>query len=275
MKRGSRQLLSKAGTSGDQKLDQYFLTDDRILDRLQEYALNFNCQKVLEVGAGIGNLTDKLVQISEEVIAVEIDSRLVGFLKSEFKEEICQNNLHLIHGDILSIDLPSYTLSVSNLPYELSSKILFKLLPNKVPMILMVQKEFANRLCAKSNTPEYGRITITTGHYADVEILEIVPPSAFNVKPAVESAIVKLVPSEPEYNLEDERVFLNLVTAVFTQRRKKMSNAIRNTTHISCIENPDQVIRIMDEKLMNSRPGELSPAQFAEISNVIAKSKEN
>jgi 16S rRNA (adenine1518-N6/adenine1519-N6)-dimethyltransferase len=215
------------------------------------------------------------VEISKEVIAVEIDPSLVDFLSSEFKEEISRNKLHLIQGDILKAQLPSYTVSVSNLPYELSSKILFKLIPNKTPLVLMVQNEFAQRLVAKHNTPEYGRLTITAGHYGDIEIMETVPPSAFNVRPAVESAIIKLTPSEPNYVVESEAVFLQLVTAVFTQRRKKMVNALKNTTHISHIKNLNRVIELADEGILNSRPGELTPADFAKLSNMVTNSTDN
>jgi 16S rRNA (adenine1518-N6/adenine1519-N6)-dimethyltransferase len=270
-----RDLLTKARTKGNQNLDQYFLMDEEIIDRIQEYALEFDCSHILEIGAGIGNLTSKLMEISKVVIAIEIDPFLVDFLSSEFKEEISRNKLHLIQGDILEAQLPPYTVSVSNLPYELSSKILFKLIPNKTPLVLMVQNEFAQRLVAKHNTPEYGRLTITAGHYGDIEIMEIIPPSAFNVRPAVESAIIKLTPSEPNYVVENEAIFLQLVTAVFTQRRKKMVNALKNTTHISHIKDPNRIIELADEGIMNSRPGELTPANFAKLSNIISNSTDN
>ncbi len=273
--RKPRDLLTKARTNGNQNLDQYFLMDEEVIDRIQGYALEFDCSHILEIGAGIGSLTSKLVEISKEVIAVEIDPSLVDFLSSEFKEEISRNKLHLIQGDILKAQLPSYTVSVSNLPYELSSKILFKLIPNKTPLVLMVQNEFAQRLVAKHNTPEYGRLTITAGHYGDIEIMETVPPSAFNVRPAVESAIIKLTPSEPNYVVESEAVFLQLVTAVFTQRRKKMVNALKNTTHISHIKNLNRVIELADEGILNSRPGELTPADFAKLSNMVTNSTDN
>lgn len=270
--RKPRDLLTKARTNGNQNLDQYFLMDEEIIGRMQEYALKFDCSHILEIGAGIGNLTDKLLEISRDVIAIEIDPFLVDFLSSEFKWEISRNELNLIQGDILKTQLPPYTVSVSNLPYELSSKILFKLLPNKTPLILMVQNEFAQRLVAKPNTSEYGRLTITAGHYGDIEIMETVPPSAFNVRPAVESAIIKLTPSEPNYVVENEDIFLRLVTAVFTQRRKKMANSLKNTTHISNIKNPNKIIELADEGIMSSRPGELTPADFAKLSNIVANS---
>ena len=273
--RKPRDLLKKARTKGNQNLDQYFLMDEGVLNRLQSYAREFDCDHILEIGAGIGNLTDKLVEISGGVTAIEIDPLLVDFLSLEFKEEISTKKLHLIQGDILEVQLPPYTVSVSNLPYELSSKILFRLLPSKMPLVLMVQKEFAQRLVAKPNTPEYGRLTITAGHYADIEIIETVSPLAFNVRPAVESAIVKLVPSKPDYIVENEAAFLQLVTAVFTQRRKKMVNSIKNTTHISHIENPTILIELADEELMNSRPGELTPADFAILANILANSTDD
>ena len=105
--------------------------------------------------------------------------------------------------------------------------------------------------------------------------MEVIPPSAFNVRPAVESAIIKLTPSEPNYVVESEAVFLQLVTAVFTQRRKKMANSLKNTTHISQIKDLNRVIELADEEILNSRPGELTPADFAKLSNMVSNSTYN
>lgn len=269
MHRDPLSLLKRAKTKGNQKLDQYFITDEGVLDRLQGYACELGRGHVLEIGPGIGNLTHKLIEISKQVTAVEIDPYLVNFLTNEFECEIKSKKLNLVQGDFMKIEVPVCDSSISNLPYEKSSQILFNLLPRKIPLILMVQKEFAQRLVARPNTPEYGRLSITSNHYAKIEVLECVSPTAFNVHPAVESAIIRSVPHEPNYEIVDENLFFALVTAAFTQRRKKMSNAIKNTTHITKFKYPHEIISVAEKWMMDSRPGELTPENFAELTDKI------
>jgi 16S rRNA (adenine1518-N6/adenine1519-N6)-dimethyltransferase len=268
MNRDPQSLLKRAKTKGNQKLDQYFITDECILERIQEYAHKFDRGHVLEIGPGIGNLTHKIIEISKQVTAVEIDPHLVNFLTNEFKYEIESKKLKLIQGDFMKIKVPICDSSISNLPYEKSSQILFNLLPRKIPLILMVQKEFAQRLVAHPDTSEYGRLSITSNHYAEIEVLEYVPPTAFNVHPEVESAIIRSVPHEPDYEIMAEDLFFALVTAAFTQRRKKMSNAIKNTTHITKFKHSHKIIHSAEKWVMDSRPGELTPQNFADLANI-------
>lgn len=266
--RDPRALNRRAGIGGDPRQDQHFLTDDRVLDRLVEYAAAFDRSAVLEVGAGTGALTDRLLQVGGTVTAIERDSRLVDFLREEFRPEREAGRLKVIAGDVLSCSLPDYTVSVSNLPYGISSEVCFRLLPRERPLVLTLQREFAERMAAEPGTPEYGRLSVTAGHYADCEVMEVIPPSAFSPSPAVESAVVRAVPRTPVYEVPDDEAFLSFVTAVFTQRRKTMRNAIRNTTHISGIESPDRVLDVADESLLGARAGKLTPTQFAELATI-------
>ena len=264
-------LGRRAGIGGDPNQDQHFLTDARVLDRLASYAEEFDRSHVLEVGAGTGALTDRLLRTSEKVSAIERDSRLVEFLGEEFRAEREAGGLEVIAGDALSVPLPEFSASISNLPYGISSEICFRLLPRKRRLVLTLQREFAERMIAEPGGPEYGRLSVTTGHYADCEILEVIPPEAFSPPPAVESCVVRTTPREPVYEVPSEDAFLDFVTAVFTQRRKTMRNAIRNTTHISGIEESESVLEAVDEDLLSARAGTLAPSDFAELATIAAR----
>jgi len=261
-------LRARAGVRGDTRRDQHFLVDNRVLDRLPTYADDFDTSTVLEIGAGTGALTDRLLVLAARVIAIERDQTLAEFLQAEFAAEIDAGRLRVIHGDAVTIDLPEYSASVSNLPYGASSEILFRLLPKKRPTVVMVQHEFAERMAASPGTAAYGRLSVTAQHYASIEVLEVVPPEAFDPQPAVESAVVRTIPREPPYSVASEEFFLDFVTAVFTQRRKTMRNAIRNTTHISGITDPAAVLESAETAVLDARPGTLRPADFADLARI-------
>ncbi|MFC6941849.1 16S ribosomal RNA methyltransferase A [Salinirubellus sp. GCM10025818] len=265
-------LLRRAGVRGDPDRDQHFLVDDRVLDRLPGYLPEgTDLAHVLEVGGGTGALTDRLLAVADRVTVVERDPDLAGFLGEEFAEAVSAGRLDVIEGDALDVDLPGFTASVSNLPYGVSSEICFRLLPRRRPLVLMLQREFAERMAAAPGTPEYGRLSVTAGHYADVEVVEPVPPTAFEPPPAVESAVVRCVPRDPDYEIPDEAAFMDLVRACFTQRRKTMRNAVRNTTHISGLSDPDAVVEAAGEELMGKRAGDVSPAEFARLARLAAE----
>lgn len=259
-------LIARAGVAGDPDHDQHFLVDDRVLNRLTGYLpSDTDRSHLLEIGAGTGALTDRLLEHGERVTAVERDPELASFLRSEFEDAIATDRLTVIEGDALEIDLPDATASVSNLPYSASSDVLFRLLPHSIPLVVMVQREFAERMAADPGTDEYGRLSVTAGHYGECEIVEPVPKEAFSPAPPVESAVVRVVPRTPTYTVPDEAFFLDFVTAVFTQRRKTVRNAIRNTAHISNLATPDAVVAATDDETLGKRPGDLSPSQFAAL----------
>ncbi|NHN49000.1 16S ribosomal RNA methyltransferase A [Halostella sp. JP-L12] len=265
-------LLARAGVRGNPDRDQHFLVDDRVLDRLPSYATDAGADTghVLEIGPGTGALTDRLLGVAETVTAVERDPGLVEFLREEFAEEIDAGRLTVIEGDALSVDLPEFTASVSNLPYGVSSEIAFRLLPEGKPLVLMFQKEFAERMAAAPGSDDYGRLSVSAQHYADVEVVEPVPKEAFSPPPDVESAVVRTTPRDPDYEVDDADFFLRFVKAVFTQRRKTMRNAVRNTAHISGLDDPDAVVEAAGEELMSMRAGNVTPAEFAALATLAA-----
>jgi len=261
--------MARAGVRGDRRRDQHFLVDDRVLDRLPTYAEPFDRSHVLEVGAGTGALTDRLLAVADRVTAIERDRELASFLEGEFADAIAAGRLDVVCADATAVELPDYTACVSNLPYGASSPILFRLLPRRRPMVVMVQREFGERMAAEPGTEAYGRLSVTAQHYADVEVLEVVPPEAFSPPPAVESAVVRTAPRVPDYEVADDEVFLAVVRAVFTQRRKTLRNALRNTTHISGIEDVEVVLEALPSDRLDARPGSLPPAAFAEIARLV------
>ncbi|MGM0372668.1 MAG: 16S rRNA (adenine(1518)-N(6)/adenine(1519)-N(6))-dimethyltransferase RsmA, partial [Halobacteriota archaeon] len=263
-------LVAAAGR-GDPNQDQHFLVDDRVLDRIPEYASAFDLSHVLEIGPGAGALTDRLLAVSDHVTVIERDAALVGFLETEFAEAVADGRLTILEGDAMEIDLPDYSVCISNLPYGISTPVTFRLLRRHRPAVLMFQAEVADRLVATPGTSDYGRLSVGAQHYADVEIVEPVPPEAFDPQPAVDSAIVTVTPRTPEYEVPNDQAFLDLVKALFTQRRKTVRNAIRNTVHISGIQHPEAVIDALPDSIVGKRPDALEPAEFAEIAVTAAR----
>ncbi|WP_256289679.1 16S ribosomal RNA methyltransferase A [Halobellus inordinatus] len=266
------ELRRRAGVRGDPDRDQHFLIDDRVLDRIPTYLPeDADTTHILEIGGGTGALTDRLLRVAEQVTVVERDPALAAFLREEFEADIEAGRLEIIEGDALEVELPEFTACVANLPYGISSEITFRLLPTQRPLVLMFQREFGERMAAEPGTDDYGRLSVSAQHYADVEVVEIVPPEAFDPAPAVESAIVRLRPREPDYEVTDEAFFFDFVKALFTQRRKTIRNGIRNTAHISGLSDPEAVVDAVedvDEDLLRARAGSLSPAAFAELTAI-------
>ena len=261
-------LVRRAGTRADTRKDQHFLVDDRVLDRIPDHAAGMDLSHVLEIGGGPGGLTDRLLPVADRVTVVERDPDFAAHLREEFADAIDAGQLTVIEGDALEVDLPDFTASVSNLPYGASSEIAFRLLPEGNPMVLMFQQEFAERMAADPGTDDYGRLSVTAGHYADAEIVETVPRGAFDPQPRVTSALVRTTPREPDYTVPSDDFFMDFLKAVFTQRRKTMRNAVRNTAHISGLGDPDAVVEAADEDLMSARAGKLAPAEFADLATL-------
>jgi len=202
------------------------------------------------------------------VTVIERDGVFAAFLREEFADAVADGLLDVVEGDALDVDIPPFSACVANLPYGVSSEIAFRLLPRKRPLVVMFQAEFADRMAASAGDSAYGRLSVSAQHYADVEIVERVPKEAFDPQPAVESAVVRCVPRDPAYAVGDEAFFLRFVKALFTQRRKTTRNAVRNTAHISGLDDPDAVVDAADEDLLRRRPGELAPGSFAALAEL-------
>ena len=245
-------------------LGQHFLTDSRVVERQIRYADLRPTDTVLEIGPGPGILTRALAPKVKEVVAIELDRDLAERMRAEGPP-----NVRLIEGDAVKEPLPPFDVCVANLPYQISSPITFKLLQQ--PMrhaVLMYQLEFAKRLVAKVGTDDYSRLTVNAQYRATCEILEQVPPSAFSPQPRVRSAIVKLTPrATPPFHVADERLFLAVVHAGFTQRRKKLSNAL--LVNAALLGVPAATLDDLLGTLPHgdARAETLSPAALAEVAN--------
>jgi 16S rRNA (adenine1518-N6/adenine1519-N6)-dimethyltransferase len=236
---------------------QHFLIDQRVIGRIASYAELGPSDVVLEIGPGTGNLTEVLSAKAAKVYAVEVDPALAADLEGRF------SNVEVIHGDALKVDFPDHNKVVSNLPYQISSKITFKLLPRKFDLaVLMYQKEFAKKMSALPGSEEYGRLSIFVQHYAQAEIMERVPRSAFLPSPEIESAIVKLRP-RPDRIEVDDQAFLNLVTGLFSHRRKKMRKALA-ASGVS-----KEIIAGLDKSFLEKRPEEITSEEAATLSRCI------
>jgi 16S rRNA (adenine1518-N6/adenine1519-N6)-dimethyltransferase len=249
------------------KKDQHFLIDERIIDRIIEYGRLNKKDTVLEIGAGYGNLTEKLAGKAGRVIAVEADARLASSLNR-------WKNVDVIIGNALKIEFPPFNKVISNLPYSISSPVTFKLLQHKFELgILMYQYEFAKRMVALPNSKDYGRLSIAVQYYADVEMLEAVPRTAFSTPPRVRSAIVRFVPRPAPYKVKDEDFFMKFIRAIFSQRRKKLRNAIINNAGLLGIKDTVSVLKKLPAELMDRRPEAVSPEGLAKLADILAEER--
>lgn len=225
---------------------QHFLIDRTILGRIARYAELKASDIVLEIGPGTGFLTEFLASKAGQVYAIEVDPDLAAGLKGRFP------NVEIVRGDALNIDLPAYNKIISNLPYQISTKITLRLLPRHFDLaVLMYQKEFAMKMVAGPGAPDYGRLSVITAHYASAEIVEYVPRTAFMPEPHVDSAIVRLRPRHNCMGVDDD-FFMRLVTTLFGNRRKKTKHALA-AAGIS-----KEIQSRLDPSLLEVRPEKLS-----------------
>ena len=244
--------------------DQHILIDDLVLHNIIGYADLSHRDVVLEIGAGTGVLTEELRKRACRVIAIESDAAFAELLNRRFEN----TNVEVIHDDVLKVEFSEsafkfrFNKIVSNLPYSISSEITFKLLKYPFEMaVLMYQYEFARRMAASHGSKEYGKLSICVQYRALVELLEIVPPEAFSPEPGVRSAIVRVTPRAPEYEVSDPAFFSRFLTAVFSKRRKKLKNSIAAFTGARDLKD----IGISGE-VLDKRPEELPAAELALIS---------
>ncbi len=254
--------------SPDKRKDQHFLVDRNVLERIVAAADIHDDEVVLEIGAGPGNLTRLLSERAKCVCAIELDPRFVEKLRADFSG----SNVTILPGNALRVDFPPFDKAVANLPYSISSDVTFKLLQHRFQFaVLMYQKEFALRMVAKVGTEDYSRLSVTVQHYADVQILFKVPRGAFVPPPEVESAVVKLTPRPPRYSVEDEQLFMRLVTAAFAGRRKQLRNAILKNAHMMGLADPKKVVAVLPQELLDRRAEQVSPEEFALLADEIGK----
>lgn len=258
-------ILRKYGIRGGDH-DQHFLVDERILDRIVESADIQPHETILEIGAGIGNLTERLMKRAKKVIAIERDPALVDVLLDRFGDD---DRLEIIPGDVLEVEFPAFDKVVSNLPYSISSEITFKLFRHDFRLgILMYQYEFAQRMVAHANSEDYSRLSVNTHYFADASIIMKIPRGAFSPPPEVLSAVVRLEPRPAPFEVADREYFLHFVTAVFGQRRKKIRNSIIRNKQMLGTDIRDFVSELPQE-MLDKRPENLEPEELARLANTL------
>ena len=217
------------------KLGQNFLIKRGIVDEIVHAAELTPGEPVLEVGPGIGTLTQGLAQSGADVTAIELDRRLLEVLDTTLAS---YDNVRIVHGDVLKLDVPTIMNHkpfkvVANLPYYITTPIIMSLLESKLPierLVVMVQKEVALRMIAKPGTKDYGALSVAVQYYTEPDIVLDVPPKSFLPAPAVTSSVIRCVlRDKPPVDVIDEKLFFRVVKAGFAQRRKTFSNTMKTT----------------------------------------------
>ncbi len=256
-------ILESMGKRPSKRLGQHFLIDDRVVDRQVALACIRPGEKVLEIGPGMGNLTEAILSAGAEVIAVEADSAFCRFLERRFGPRIS-----LIQADAVKAFLPEFDKVVANLPYQISSPITFKLLEHGFVMaVLMVQREFAERMVAEPGTRDYGRLSVGVHYRARCEIAFNVSKASFWPQPAVDSSVVTMTPRKPSFSVADERVFYDVTKAIFSHRRKKVMNALATDPASLAYLSGVDVPAFSDLPYASSRAEQLTPAEIGELSD--------
>ena len=253
------QQMAESGVIPRKSRGQNFLIDERVADRHVKFAGISPDDRVLEIGPGLGILTERLLQASKHVTAIELDPKLTDYVRSRFGD-----SLDLIEGDALDLDFPPFDVFVSNLPYSISTPVIFKLLGYQFERaVVMLQKEFAERMVAKRGELDYSRLSVNVFYRAECRILETVPASRFKPRPKVDSALVEIVPRPSPFPVKNEDMFLKVVDHTFQHRRKKIRTALK--LHDLLPEN-HQDLPFMDERVEM-----LYPHQIAELADLLSE----
>ncbi|WIV12305.1 16S rRNA (adenine(1518)-N(6)/adenine(1519)-N(6))-dimethyltransferase RsmA [Proteiniborus sp. MB09-C3] len=231
-----KKIIEKHGFRFSKSLGQNFLIDGNIIDRIIEGANIKESDGIIEVGPGIGTLTQKLCESAGKVVAIELDNNLLQILEETLGS---YDNVEVIHGDVLKVDLNQLIKEkledrtvkvVANLPYYITTPIIMKLLEENLnidKIVVMVQKEVAHRMKAVPGNKDYGALSIAVQYYSKPEIIVDVPKNVFMPRPNVDSAVIMLdVYNEPVIKVKDEKLFFNVVKAAFGKRRKTLLNAL-------------------------------------------------
>ena len=275
------EVLQKYRFNFQKKFGQNFLIDTHVLDKIIDASGVTEDDFVLEIGPGIGTMTQYLCERAREVVAVEIDKNLIPILSDTLKN---YSNVTVINEDILKLDICKLAEEknqgkpikvVANLPYYITTPIIMGLFESHVPIdsiTIMVQKEVAERMQEGPGSKEYGALSLAVQYYAKPEIVTNVPPNCFMPRPNVGSAVIRLTRHEkPPVEVEDEKLMFRIIRASFNQRRKTLANGLNNSPEIHL---PKEVIQESIVSLgvpENIRGEALSLEQFAELSNEIGQ----
>ena len=273
------EVIQKYNFAFQKKFGQNFLIDTHVLDKIISAAGMTKEDTVLEVGPGIGTMTQRLSQAAGQVIAVEIDTNLIPILKDTLQD--CEN-VTVINEDILKIDIKKMAEEkgggrpvkvVANLPYYITTPIIMGLFESGAPIdniTVMVQKEVADRMQVGPGSKDYGALSLAVQYYAEPYIVANVPPNCFMPRPKVGSAVIRLTCHEqPPVNVVDEKFFFRVIRASFNQRRKTLQNGLGNDAGLPVTK--QQTAEALEKMgLSGTIRGEaLSLEQFAELSNIL------
>ena len=279
------EILQKYNFNFQKKFGQNFLIDEHVLDKIIRAAEITKDDYVLEIGPGIGTMTQYLACAAREVTAVEIDRALIPILEDTLKE---YDNVSIINEDILKVDIAALAKEknggrpikvVANLPYYITTPIIMGLFESHVPLesiTVMVQKEVADRMQVGPGTKDYGALSLAVQYYAEPYIVANVPPNCFMPRPAVGSAVIRLTRHQkPPVEVMDEKLMFRLIRASFNQRRKTLANGLKNSGELNLSK---EVITAAIEKLgkgSSVRGEALHLEEFARLTNIIKEEMEH
>ncbi len=274
-------VLQKYNFNFQKKFGQNFLIDTHVLDKIIDSAGVTKEDFVLEIGPGIGTMTQYLCEAAREVTAVEIDKNLIPILEDTLSG---YDNVSVMNEDILKLDINRLAAEknqgqpikvVANLPYYITTPIIMGLFESHVPIdsiTIMVQKEVADRMQVGPGTKDYGALSLAVQYYAKPEIVANVPPNCFMPRPSVGSAVIRLTRhATSPVQVDDEKLMFKLIRASFNQRRKTLANGLNNSPEIHLSK---ELIQESIEELgvsVNIRGEALTLEQFAKLSNIIGK----
>lgn len=273
------EILQKYNFTFQKKFGQNFLIDTRVLERIIAQAEITKDDMVLEIGPGIGTMTQYLCENAREVVAVEIDNSLIPILEDTLGE---YNNVTVINDDILKVDINKLVEEhnagkpikvVANLPYYITTPIIMGLFEKKVnvdSITVMVQKEVADRMKSGPGSKDYGALSLAVQYYSKPEIVANVPPNCFMPRPNVSSAVIRLkLYDEMAVKVENENLLFRLIRASFNQRRKTLVNGIKNSGELNYTK--EQVVEALAKMGLNEniRGEALTLEQFGELSDIL------
>ncbi|WP_455539816.1 16S rRNA (adenine(1518)-N(6)/adenine(1519)-N(6))-dimethyltransferase RsmA [Terrisporobacter sp.] len=273
----TKEVVQKHNFKFSKSLGQNFLIDTNVIDRILEGARVKEGDYVIEVGPGIGTLTKEMGRKAEKVVAIEIDKTLIPILEETLSDF---PNIEVVNQDILKVDVQELVKEklnggpvklVANLPYYITTPIVMKFLEEDIPVtdiVVMVQKEVADRMNAKPNTKDYGALSVAVQYYCDTEIVAKAPRHMFMPQPNVDSTVIGLhIREEKKYNVDNEDIFFKTVKASFGQRRKTLLNSLGGLGFL----NKDQIREALQEaNIDEKRRGEtLSIEEFSLLSNAV------
>lgn len=252
-----RSLLEKYGVRPSKSKGQNYLIDRRVAKREVDHLGIREGDRVLEVGPGFGILTAAILERTSNVVAIEVEKGAVEYLRATYPQMV------VLEGDFLKLPPPQFDLFISNVPYRISSPLLFRLLEMDFRRaVIMVQREFAERMVAQAGDAEYSRLSVNVFYRAECRLLENVPRSRFWPEPEVDSTVVMLTPRPAPFPVKDEKHFLMLVDVLFQQRRKKIGSVLRQKGMLP--EGTREEVPYLDRRVEG-----LSPAQIAELSDAL------